>query len=317
MIGAPTRQAGTGAATRSSGQRGAALVVAMLVAAIAAAVATTLSVDGARWLSIVEGRRDHARAASLATAGVQWARQTLEEDATRGAVDHLGEPWALALPPTPVDGGTVQGSIEDAQARLNVNAIAGADASSAVARERLARLFGRRGLDPALVDAVADWIDPDAIPRDHGAEDPAYERDRGVAANAPMTRAGELAAVRGFTPALVARVAGDVAALPAEAGVNVNTASADVLAIALPALDGEAIAAIVAARRERPFATIQDFRSRVARGTAAPDTTGLAVGSRHFLVTVLARQGDAIVRAEALIARVDGQPPAVVWQVVD
>lgn len=135
-------------------QRGAALVVAMLVAAIAAAVATTLAVDGTRWLSIVEGRRDHARAASLATAGVLWARQALDEDAAHGAVDHLGEPWAIALPATPVDGGTVQGRIEDAQARLNLNAIAGIDAASTVARERLARLFERRGLDPALVDAV-------------------------------------------------------------------------------------------------------------------------------------------------------------------
>lgn len=304
-------------ADRGQRQRGAALVVAMLIAAIAAAVATTLSVDGARWLSIVEGRRDHARATSLATAGVQWARQTIEEDGTHGPVDHLGEPWAITLPAMPVDGGTVQGRIEDAQARLNVNAVAGSDAGSAVARGRLARLFARRGLDPALVDAIADWIDPDATARERGAEDSAYERDRGVAANAPMTRTGELGAVRGFTPAAVARVAGELAALPADAGVNVNTASADVLASALPAFDGEAIAAIVAARRERPYATIQDFRSRAARGTTVPDTTGLTVGSRHFLVTVVARQGNAIVRAEALIARVDRQPPALVWQVVD
>ena len=112
---------------RGQRQRGAALVVAMLIAAIAAAVATTLSVDGARRLSVVEGRRDHARATSLATAGVQWARQTIEEDGTRGPVDHHGEPWAIALPATPVDGGTVQGRIEDAQARLNVNAVAGID----------------------------------------------------------------------------------------------------------------------------------------------------------------------------------------------
>lgn len=298
-------------------QRGAALVVAMLVAAIAAAVATTLAVDGTRWLSIVEGRRDHARAASLATAGVLWARQALDEDAAHGAVDHLGEPWAIALPATPVDGGTVQGRIEDAQARLNLNAIAGIDAASTVARERLARLFERRGLDPALVDAVADWIDPDAVSRERGAEDAAYEGRHGVAANAPMARSGELAAVRGFTAALVARVAPYVVALPADAGVNVNTAPADVLAAALPSLAAESIATIVAARSERPYATIADFRTRTAQGTATADTTGLSVGSRHFLVTVVAQQGNAIARAEALIARADGRPSSVVWQVVD
>jgi general secretion pathway protein K len=298
-------------------QRGAALVVAMLVAAIAAAVATTLSVDGARWQSIVEGRRDHARAASLAFAGVQWARQALRDDGGRGPVDHLGEPWAIPLPPTPVDDGRVEGRIDDAQARLNVNAIAGVDAPAAIARDRLARLFARRGLDAGLVDAVADWIDTDTTPREHGAEDAAYAKDRGVAADAPMTRAGELVAVRGMNAAAVAKIAGDVVALPADAGVNVNTASADVLAILLPSLDAEAIAAIVAARRDRPFVSLEDFSSRVARGTEAPDTTGLTVGSRHFLVSVRATQGHAVVRADALIARIDGKPPEVVWQVLD
>jgi general secretion pathway protein K len=298
-------------------QRGAALVVAMLVAAIAAAVATTLSVDGARWQAVVEGRRDHARAASLATAGVQWARQALADDATRGPVDHLGEPWAIPLPPTPVDGGSVEGRIDDAQARLNVNAIADDTSASAVARARLAALFARQGIDATLVDALADWIDADGVAREHGAEDEAYARERAVTANAPIARAAELAAVRGFTPASVARVAPYVVALPPDAGLNVNTAPAEVLATVLPALDADAIAAIVAMRRDRPFATLDDFRSRAARGSSSPDTTGLTIGSSHFLVTVRARQGNAVVVAEALIARGGGDAPHVVWQVLD
>lgn len=298
-------------------QRGAALVVAMLVAAIAAAVATTLSVDGARWQAVVEGRRDHARAASLATAGVQWARQALADDASRGSVDHLGEPWAVPLPPTPVDGGSVEGRIDDAQARLNLNAIANDDSASAVARTRLASLFARRGVDATLVDALADWIDADGVERERGAEDEAYARDRGLAANAPLSRAAEVAAVRGFTASAVAKVAPYVVALPADAGLNVNTAPAEVLASVMPSLDADALAAIVATRRDKPFATVDDFRARAARGTQSPDTTGLVVGSRYFLVTVRAKQGDAIVVAEALVARGGGGAPRVVWQVLD
>lgn len=301
----------------ASRQRGAALLVAMLVAAIAAAVATTLTVEGVRWQSIVEGRRDHARAASLAMAGVQWARQALADDAARGPVDHLGEAWAIALPPTPVDGGSVEGRIDDAQARLNLNAVAGVDAASAIARARLGRLFAGHGLDAAIVDALADWIDDDAATRERGAEDAAYARDGGVAANAPLARAGELAAVRGAGATSLARVAADVVALPVDAVLNVNTAGAIVLAAALPSLDAGAIATLVAARRERPYASLDDFRTRVAIGTSALDTTGLGVGSRHFLVTVRAKQGAAVVRAEALLARGEGRLPAVVWQVVD
>jgi len=298
-------------------QRGAALVVAMLVAAIAAAVATTLLTDGSRWQTVVEGRRDHARAASLAAAGVQWARQALADDAAHGTIDHPGEAWAIPLPVTPVEGGSVEGRIEDAQARLNLNAVAGDDAASARARERLAALFARRGLDPGLVDALADWIDADGTVREHGAEDDAYGRDDALAANAPLVRVAELAAVRGFTPDAIARVTSDVAALPPDATLNVNTAPPDVLAALLPSLDAEGIAAIVAMRRDKPFSTVDDFRARVSRGTAAPDTTGLGVASRHFLVSVRARQGEAVVIAEALLVRDGRAAPRVAWQVLD
>ncbi|MEO8487094.1 MAG: type II secretion system minor pseudopilin GspK [Betaproteobacteria bacterium] len=298
-------------------QRGAALVVAMLVAAIAAAVATTLTVEGVRWQSIVEGRRDHARAASLAAAGVQWARQVLADDAARGPVDDLGEPWAFALPPTPVEGGTVEGRIDDAQARLNINALGGSDAAAAIAHQRLERLFARSGADGALVDAISDWVDADGTTRERGAEDAAYARDGGVAANAPLARIGELASVRGMSAPTLARISADVAALPADAAVNVNTATANVLAAVLPSLDAEAIAAIVATRRERPYRSLDDFSARTRSGTAVVDTTGLAVGSRHFLVTVRAKQGDVVAKAEALLARGNGRLPVIVWQVVD
>ena len=302
---------------RSASQRGAALIVAMLVAAIAAAVATTLTVEGARWQALVEGRRDHARAVSLAAAGVQWARQVIADDALRGTVDHLGEPWAFPLPPTPVDGGSVEGRIDDAQARLNVNALGGGEASAAIARQRLARLAGRHGLDGALVDAIADWVDIDGAARERGAEDAAYAPAGGVAANAPAARVGELAAVRGMDAQALARLGGDIVALPAEASVNVNTATPAVLAAVLPSLDADGLAAIAAARRERPYASVDDFAARTSAGAVAVDTTGLAVSTRHFLVTVRARQGQAVVVAEALVARGDGRAPRVVWQVID
>ena len=49
-------------------------------------------------------------------AGVQWARQVLDDDARRSDVDHLREPWAVPLPPIPLDNGEIE--IEYAQ---NVN----------------------------------------------------------------------------------------------------------------------------------------------------------------------------------------------------
>lgn len=300
------------------GQRGAALVVAMLVAAIAAAAAVSMSTDSLRRLARYEGRRDHARAVSLAAAALQWSRGVLADDAARGPIDHLGEPWAIPLPPTPIDGGTIEGRILDAQARLNLNALGGADAASSAARARLARLAGRRGVDPLIVATIADWVDADATPREGGAEDSAYRDERRLAANAPITRAAEIAFVRGLSAGVVARLGTDLIALPADAPLNVNTASPDVLAAAIPGLDANALASLAADRIERPFVSIDDLRARVrSAGAEITDGAGLAVSSRYFLVSVRARQGEALARGEALVERTDGRPPAIVWQIVE
>jgi general secretion pathway protein K len=94
-------------AVRTTGERGLALIVAMLVAALAAAVAISLATAQAQWTAQVAQRRDQVQAQSIALAGIQWTRQIL--DATRSApFNHLGEAWALPLPATPVENGSVE-----------------------------------------------------------------------------------------------------------------------------------------------------------------------------------------------------------------
>src|SRR5438270_9404294 len=107
----------------AAGQRGAAVVIAMLLAAFAAVVAASVLADQERWTRSVTYRRDQVQAQATAIAGIQWARQILF-DARHNAIDHLGQPWAVRLPPIPLDNGEIRGSIVDAQSRLNVNALA-------------------------------------------------------------------------------------------------------------------------------------------------------------------------------------------------
>ncbi len=68
--------------------RGAALVLAMLIAALAAVVAIAVAAEQQRWFSDVANRRDQVQAQALALAGVQWARQIMQDDA-RGGLDRL------------------------------------------------------------------------------------------------------------------------------------------------------------------------------------------------------------------------------------
>jgi type II secretion system protein J len=114
-----------------------------------ATVAVALAADQQRWLA---GRRQppRPRAGAVARArGRAWARQILADDARAGTVDFLGEPWSYPLPPTPIADGTVEGRIEDAQGRLNLNnAAQEGKAGDAEARAPHATVRGERCRSP-------------------------------------------------------------------------------------------------------------------------------------------------------------------------
>jgi len=277
--------------------RGAALVTAMLIAALAAAIVATLAAGQAQWLRTVELRRDRAQAQAIVLAGLAWTRQVLQEDAQGAPIDHLGEPWALPLPPTPLEGGVVDGTIVDAQGRLDVNNLAGEGAEAQSARERLARLFAQAGLDARAADAL--------LPQGAPAE--------GVR----FVRAAEIAAVDAIGEAGHARVARYVTALPAPAALNINTALPEVLSAALGGLTTDALAALVAERARKPFGSLAEFRSRLPAGTRLATDAGLGVRSDFFLVTVRARQGATLAQGRALLQRRARELPEVVWQSVE
>jgi len=196
-------------------QRGLALIIAMLVAALAAAVTVSLAAAQAQWTAQVANRRDKIQAQSVALAGVTWTRQILDADERTTTIDHPGEPWALPLPATPVENGSVEGRIVDAQSFLNANNLRGG-AHVAAERRRFERLFETQRLQPALLGVLADQATP------------------------PL-RMQEFAAARAMTPAALAGLMRYVTALPADTPLNVNTASSEVLAASIANVDATAM----------------------------------------------------------------------------
>ena len=300
-------------------QRGAALIVAMLVAALAATVALSLAAGQQQWFSMVEQRRDQVQAQALAQAGVQWARQILFEDARTGRLDYLGEPWALPMPAIPIENGSIEGRIVDAQGLLNVNNLAATTSVGTAERARFERLFARLGLPPITLDAIADWIDPDGAPRPTGAEDAWYAAQPvpTLAANQPIVRTAELALVRGMSAAAVSALTPYVAALPEGTKLNVNTAPAAVLAASLNGLAESALPGVIADRAKKPYSTLPDFRARLPAGTTLDKEEALGVSSDYFIVTVRARQGATQSQARAVLKRGGGGWPVVLWQTLE
>ena len=299
--------------------RGAAVILAMLIAALAAAVAATVFADQQRWSRAVEHRRDQVQAQALVMAGVQWARQVLDDAARYSSVDHLRQAWAVPLPPIPLDNGEIRGAIVDAQGRLNINALGDNGATADLERRRIAALFAQRGGPTAALDALADWIDPDTMVRDAGAEDAYYAAlpVPGLPPDAPVVRIAELASVKGVTAQSLDAVAPFLSALPAGTPVNVNTAPPEVLATIVDGLDGDRLAALVSDRAAKPFVSISDFRARLPKGASLASESALSVKSSFFYVTVEARQGETLARARALLRRSAGAPTAIAWQVVE
>ena len=297
-------------------QQGVAIVLAMSVVALAAIATTAMMTTQGTWSREIELQVDHAQAQVLIQAGIDWARTVLSDDRRLNNVDHLKEPWALRLPPMPVDNGELAGYIEDQQGAFNLNNLVLGGKISVTQLERFRRLLSILGLPSTLADSLADWIDADNNPQQNGgAEDEYYLslQPPYLAANRPLTDVDELALVRGFSDEVRARLSPFVSALPANTAVNVNTASPEVLSAVIEGLDLDAARALVTQRERAYFRDYSDFSNRLPRGiqTAGND---LQVSSNYFLARVRVTIGGAEARGNALLVRADIGWPAIVWR---
>ena len=300
----------------NSSQRGVAIVMAMSVVALAAVATTAMMTTQSTWTRESELEVDHAQAQILIQAGVDWGRAVLGDDRRLSNVDHLKEPWALRLPPMPVDNGELAGYIEDQQGAFNLNNLVRGGKISVVQLERFRKLLKTLDLPTALAQSLADWIDADNdLQPNGGAEDNYYLSLEApyLTANRPLTDVSELALVRGYNDQVRERLGPFVSALPENTAVNVNTASPEVLSAVIEGLDLDAARALVAQRDRTYFRDMSDFSSRLPRGIEIA-SNDLRVSSSYFVARVRVTIGPAEARGMALLVRSDIGWPTIVWR---
>ncbi|HQU14849.1 MAG: hypothetical protein B7Z66_03540 [Chromatiales bacterium 21-64-14] len=294
--------------------RGVAVIVAMLVVALATAAVTAMvsrqQIEIRRTANLLE--QDQAYLYGLAVE--TWGEEILRKDHAKSAVDDLTENWAQLPPPIPVEGGSLAGRIIDLQGRFNLNNLVVNGLESQPDAARFRRLLELLGLDPDLVQSVLDWIDPDMQARfPGGAEDDYYLRLSPPyrAANQAMTSPTELILVAGYTPKIYQALAPFITALPGHTPINVNTAPALVLAMLVPGLSADDAKALVQARAQQPYKTVQDFlnqpaiqaRLRQNPQLQATLTQGISVSSNYFLIHSETQVGRARVFLNSVILR--------------
>jgi general secretion pathway protein K len=284
----------TGSARKS--ERGVAVVLAMGVVALAAIAAAAMLASQSTWSRHAELTAEHVQAQALVHAGVDWARALLYDDRRASNVDHLGEPWALRLPPVPVDNGELAGQIDDQQAAFNVNNLLRNGAVSPSQLAQFRRLLEILGLPDALAASLSGWLRP---------PDPAPART--------LMDVTELALVGGFDAAARTRLRPFVTALPRFTAVNVNTASPEVLAAVIEGLDLDGARELAAQRIRAYFRNRADFVARLPAGALAGGND-VATSSDFFQASVRVTIGAAQARGTALLARDTAGWPAVVWR---
>jgi general secretion pathway protein K len=276
----------------------------MLVAATVASVGAFLAWQGALATRQIENMTAARQARLLVEAAAASAAVVLSRDDP--GVDHRGEAWARNLSPIEVAEAVVTGAMTDEQGKFNVNNLADSHGVSEVDLAAFRRLLGQVGLPESLSDAVVDWIDADnEVTGPLGAEDAYYAR-RGYAhrtANREIADLTELLLVKGFTADRLVRLAPYVTALPGTTKVNVNSASADLLAALLPGISVSEAKKLTAARDEKPFGSKMEFATRLPASAVQAANDLLDVRSDYFVVHGTVRAGRIAAGYRALVGR--------------
>lgn len=289
---------------------GAALVVAMLLTALGAAVATQMIVPLSGWIEREYRARDTQASYTLADAAASWAITVLAGDLRLGPIDHYGEIWATPLPPTPVEGGTIEGRITDLQSQFNLNNLAPRGVKSAANIALAKALFTQAGVAPALVDTLADAIDRDEVTDEGQSERQRYGK---TLRNAPLTRIGQLLDVPGFNDDQVRALSAIVVVLPEASTVNANTASRALIATAFPGASIEVLDRAIARRAQQPFASGDDLAAALGQ----PALAGVfSANTQYFAVEAVIRFERVAHRLQLQIARPANARPAIISRII-
>jgi general secretion pathway protein K len=280
--------------------RGIALLATLLAVSLMTLLVVEFSTSAALGYRAAANQANELRAYYLARSGIQIGLAILVQDYlinSQSKVQYasLDQVWAQPAMPIRVDGGTVSVSIVDEERKLAINNLFNQqklepDPQFAAV---LTRLLANIGLSPALIPILIDWLDPDSITSDGGAEAdyylhliPPYEPRNG-----PMPTTGDLRMLKGMDDATFLRLSNFLTAMQTgarECCINANTASPEVLAALTPELesDSDTVKQIVDVRSIRPFTQVTDLLNLSGLGTGAEQLKSfVSVNSYFFLIT--------------------------------
>lgn len=289
--------------TDSRHQSGVALLVVLLAMALVTLIAAGMAPKQELRIFSAGHYLAQQQGYSIALGAEAFAKRILVRDyeddkESNQLIDSLDEIWASNSVVLPVEStdevdsrviAFAEVQIDGLGGRINLNdLVLGGDTVDPVTRERLTALLEVLDITRFRVDALIDWIDAnDQTISAYGAEDGQYlvAEPPYRAANQPFTSLSELRLIEGMTEEAYRALLPHVAALPvAGAGINVNTATAPVIAALNSKLTLAQANAVLERRVDEPFETVQEFLALPEFAGLGLKAQGLRVNTQFFEV---------------------------------
>lgn len=286
-----------------SRQSGVALLVVLLAMALVTLIAAGMAPKQELRIFSAGHYLAQQQGYSIALGAEAFAKRILvrdyEEDKESNApIDSLDEIWASNSAVLPVEStgagearviAFAEVQIDGLGGRINLNdLVLGGEAVDPVTKERMTALLQVLDITSVRVDALIDWIDGnDQTVTAYGAEDGQYlvAEPPYRAANQPFTSVSELRLIEGMTEEAYRALLPHVAALPVSgAGINVNTATPQVIAALHNELTLAQANTVLERRAEAPFETVQDFLALPEFAGLGLKSPGLRVNTQFFEV---------------------------------
>ena len=225
-----------------SAQRGIALVLVIWMATLLTVVAASFAFSARTDALVIRNSISIARAEAAADAGVTravWENYRIDNSPEQWRRDGAPHEWTF-------DDAIVRIELRDESARIDINT-----ASDALLRGLMVSVGLADEEATRLVDAIADWRDPDSFKRPFGAEESDYQA-AGLSygpANTPFQAIEEIQLVLGMRPDIFRRIAPMITVYSRQTGVATGAATREVL-LAIPGIAPEQVDAFIARREE-------------------------------------------------------------------
>ena len=306
----------------SKQQEGLALISVLLIFAIVAVLATAMidrqSLDIQR-----SGNLQALQQARAFSTGIEYAvRSGLKLDYDDNAeVDHLKEEWAK--PNTyPLQPGTAEIQIIDAQSRFNLNSLHKTSSNRPAQIQRFKNLLAELGLDTTIADRTQKFMDEDSmVDNDYLSAEVPYRASYTV-----FKHPSELMLVQDVDAVTYRALIPYISALPVAATLNVNTASNKVMAALSTSWSLSEADTVIGNRGDDGFTKVddfwgltevQEFHDTAGSGSGSGGTSGsgnqnnnevwdkadFSVNSQYFEVFAKVTLADRVATIEMLIYR--------------